>query len=138
MEIIAEIFIQLFGWVFELLGELLLQAFGELIAELIGRSITEPFRRPKPVHPVLATLGYAIFGALAGGISLWLLPSLFIAADWLRALNLAVTPLAAGLMMERLGAWREKRNEATIRLDTFAYGFVFALTMALVRFNWGH
>ena len=80
MEIIAEIFIQLFGWVFELLGELLLQAFGELIAELIGRSITEPFRRPKPVHPVLATLGYAIFGALAGGISLWLLPSLFIAA----------------------------------------------------------
>ena len=94
MEIIAEIFIQLFGWVFELLGELLLQAFGELIAELIGRSITEPFRRPKPVHPVLATLGYAIFGALAGGISLWLLPSLFIAADWLRALNLVVTPRA--------------------------------------------
>ena len=134
MEIIAEIFIQLFGWVFELLGELLLQAFGELI----GRSITEPFRRPKPVHPALAALGYAIFGALAGGISLWLLPSLFIAADWLRALNLVVTPLSAGLMMERLGAWREKRNQATIRLDTFAYGFVFALAMALVRFNWGH
>ncbi len=138
MEIIAEIIIQLVGWIVELLGELLLQAFGELIAELIGRSVKEPFRRPTPVNPWLAAFGYAIFGALAGGISLWVLPSLFISAGWLRALNLVVTPLAAGLMMERLGAWREKRNQETIRLDTFAYGFVFALAMALVRFSWGH
>ena len=138
MEIIAEIFIQLFGWIFEFLSELLLQAFGELIAEWIGRSVKEPFRRPKPVHPGLAVVGYGIFGALAGSISLWVLPSLFISADWLRVLNLVATPLVAGLMMERLGAWREQRNQATIRLDTFAYGFVFALAMALVRYHWGH
>lgn len=138
MEIIAEIILQIVWWIVQFLGELLLQAFGELIAELIGRSLKEPFRRPEPVHPWLAAIGYGIFGATVGAISLWLLPSLFISAQWLRIVNLIVTPLVSGLMMERLGAWREMKDQETIRLDTFVYGFVFALSMALVRFTWGH
>lgn len=138
MEIVVEIIIQIAGWVVQLLGELLLQFFGELIAELIGRSVREPFRRPKPVHPTLAAIGYSIFGAIAGAVSLWILPALFISVEWLRIVNLITTPIAAGLMMARLGAWREKRDQETIRLDTFAYGFIFALAMALVRFVWGH
>jgi hypothetical protein len=138
VEIIAEIIIQIVWWIVQFLGELLLQAFGELIAELIGRGVKEPFRRPEPIHPWLAAIGYGIFGAIAGAISLWVLPSLFISAQWLRIVNLIVTPLVAGLMMERLGAWREMKDQETIRLDTFTYGFVFALSMALVRFTWGH
>lgn len=138
MEIIAEIVIQIIWWIVQFICELLLQAFGELIAELIGRSMKEPFRRPKPIHPWLAATGYSIFGAIAGAISLWVLPSLFISAQWLRVVNLIATPIVAGLMMERLGRWREKEDQETIRLDTFAYGFIFALSMALVRFTWGH
>ncbi len=138
MEIIAEIIIQIVWWILQFFGELLLQAFGELIAELIGRSVKEPFRRPKPIHPWLAAIGYGIFGAITGAISLWVLPALFISAEWLRIVNLIATPLVAGLMMERLGAWREMKDQETIRLDTFAYGFIFALSMALVRFTWGH
>lgn len=138
MEIIAEIIIQIVWWIVQFLGELLLQVFGELIAELIGRSVKEPFRRPDPIHPLLAAIGYGIFGAIAGALSLWVLPSLFIAAEWLRLVNLIVTPLLAGLMMERLGAWRAMKEQETIRLDTFAYGFIFALSMGLVRFTWGH
>lgn len=83
-------------------------------------------------------IGYGIFGAIVGAISLWLLPALFISVEWLRIVNLMATPLVAGLMMERLGAWREKKDQETIRLDTFAYGFIFALAMALIRFTWGH
>ena len=138
MEIIAEIIFQVLLWIVQFVGELLLQAFGELIAELIGRSVKEPFRRPKPIHPWLAAIGYSIFGAIAGAISLWVLPSVFISALWLRIVNLIATPIVAGLMMERLGTWREKKDQKTIRLDTFAYGFIFALSMALVRFTWGH
>lgn len=138
MEIIVEIVIQIVWWIIQVIGEVLLQALFELVAELIGRSVKEPFRRPKPVHPGLAVLGYAIFGAAAGALSLWLLPSLFISAEWLRIANLVLTPLVAGLFMERLGTWRKGRDQETIRLDTFAYGFVFALAMALVRFTWGH
>lgn len=138
MEIIAEIIIQIVWWIAQFLGELLLQVFGELIAELIGRSVREPFRRPKPIQTWMAAIGYGIFGAIAGIISLWVLPSLFISAEWLRIVNLIATPLVAGLVMERLGAWREMKDQETIRLDTFSYGFVFALSMALVRFSWGH
>lgn len=138
VEIIVEILLQAVWWVLQLLGELLLQAFGELIAELIGRSLKEPFRRPAPISPVLAAFGYGLFGAMAGALSLWLLPALFIDAPWLRAVNLIVTPVLAGLMMAQLGAWRERRDQPTIRLDSFAYGYVFALAMAVVRFAWGH
>ena len=45
-----------------------------------------------------------------------------------------LTPLAAGTAMAALGAWGRRREEKTIRLDRFGYGFAFALSMALVRF----
>lgn len=137
-EFIVEIILQIAWWIVQLFGELLLQAFSGLIAEFIGRSVKEPFRRPEPVHPWLAAIGYLIFGAIAGAISLWLFPALFISDQWLRIVNLVLTPVMAGLMMERLGAWRERRDQKTIRLDTLSYGFMFALAMALVRFTWGH
>jgi sterol desaturase/sphingolipid hydroxylase (fatty acid hydroxylase superfamily) len=138
VEFIAEIIIQIVWGILQFLGELLLQAFFELIAELIGRSVKEPFRRPKPVNPWFAAFGYIIFGVAAGGLSLWLVPALFIPSQWLRIANLILTPVVAGLLMDRLGAWREKKDQETIRLDTFSYGFLFALSMALVRFTWGH
>ena len=132
MEFIAEIIIQIVWTILQFLGELLLQAFFEFIAEVIGRSVKEPFRRPKPVHPWLAAIGYIIFGVAAGALSVWILPTLFITSQWLRIANLVLTPLVSGLLMDRLGAWREGKDQETIRLDTFAYGFLFALSMALV------
>ena len=78
MEFIAEIFIQIVWTILQFLGELLLQAVFGFIVEVIGRSVTEPFRHPKPVHPWLAAMGYIIFGGLAGAISVWILPTLFI------------------------------------------------------------
>lgn len=138
MEIIAEVLFQILGWLLQLVGEIILQVIGEAIAELIGHSVREPFRRPKPIHPWLAAIGYAIFGALAGALSLWLMPSLFIEAQWLRVTNVIITPVLAGILMAWVGAWRRKHDKEVIRLDSFAYGWCFALAMALVRFVWGH
>jgi hypothetical protein len=36
--------------------------------------------------------------------------------------------------MGAIGAWRRRRDKAVIRLESFAYGYCFALSMALVRF----
>jgi hypothetical protein len=130
MEIIFEI-------IFQFLGEMLLQIIGEAIAELFGHSVKEPFRRSKPVHPWLAVIGYIIFGAIAGVLSLWLFPSLFIKVEWLRIANLILTPIVSGIVMARIGSWRRKHERETIRLDSFFYGFCFALSMAFVRFTWG-
>ena len=131
-----ELIFQAIWWLLQLLSEILLSAFGELLAELLGRSMSEPFHRPKPVRPWLAAIGYAIFGVVAGAISLWAFPMLFISARWLQVVNLLVSPLLAGVMMERLGAWRETRGQETIALDSFLYGFIFAFAMGLVRFVW--
>lgn len=124
----------IFEVVFQILGELLLQVFFEFLAELGFRGLREPFRRPSPLHPVFAAFCYAGFGAAAGAVSLVFLPHLFILSRAGQLANLVVTPMAAGLLMSLLGAWRRRRGQEIVRLDVFAYGFVFALAMALVRF----
>lgn len=55
-----------------------------------------------------------------------------------RLANLVLTPLAVGLCMSAMGAWRSKRGDALLRIDRFSYGYLFALTMALVRFQFAH
>lgn len=38
---------------------------------------------------------------------------------------------------ENLGRMRRRQGKELIRLDSFMYGFVFALAMTLIRFFWG-
>lgn len=133
MEIIAEVFIALL----QLVAEFVLQVLVEALAELGLRSLGEPFRR-KPTHPVLAAVGYALLGGVMGGVSLWLMPGHFIEVEWLRMLNLFVTPLAAGAVMAGIGAWRRRNEQTPILLDRFGYGFIFAFAMSAVRFAWGN
>lgn len=128
MEIIFEV-------LFSFFGEFLLQVIAEALAELGLHSVREPFRRPP--KPWLAAIGYALLGTIAGGISLLILPHLFVPLHNLQLMNVALTPIAAGLAMMAMGAWRRRRDQELIRLDKFAYGYLFALTMALVRFHFG-
>jgi hypothetical protein len=125
----------LFEILFELFGELLLQIVAEILFEIGLRSIAAPFKT-KP-NPYLATLGYVLFGATAGGLSLWAFPSLFIGSHAGRIANAIVTPFIAGGCMMAIGAWRRRRNQELILLDRFAYGYLFALVMALVRLRFG-
>jgi hypothetical protein len=50
---------------------------------------------------------------------------------------LVLVPIAAGAAMSLMGAWRRRRDQTLIRLDRFAYGYVFAIAMAAIRFTWG-
>jgi multisubunit Na+/H+ antiporter MnhG subunit len=121
--------------IFELLAELLLQIVFEVLAELGVHSVKETFKRPP--NPFVAAIGYAIFGALAGGISLFWHPTHFTKTLTARVAVLILVPLAAGAAMALLGAWRRRRDQSLIRLDRFAYGYLFALAMAATRFTWG-
>jgi hypothetical protein len=127
MEFVFEVILQF-------LGELVLQAIAELLVELGLHSLADPFQRPR--HPVLSTVGFTLWGAIAGGLSLWVLPSSPIHNPLFRQMNLIVTPVACGLMMMLVGKLRLKRGQDTVRLDQFGYAFVFAFAMALVRFLW--
>jgi len=118
--------------IFQFIAEILLQIVVEILVEFGFRSFAEPFRN-KP-NAWFAAAGYALFGAIAGGLSLLVFPSSFIGAKSLQLVNLALAPIAAGAAMSLLGAWRLRRDQTLIRLDRFSYGYLFALSMALIRF----
>lgn len=121
-------------FLFELLFEFLLQIVGEVLVELGLHTVAAPFRRES--HPALAAVGYAFFGALLGAGSLWLVPHHMVRTPLLRAANLVVTPLAVGVCMSCLGAWRARRGQAVYRIDRLWYGALFAFSFAAVRFVW--
>ncbi len=115
----------------EIVGEFVLQVIGEALLELGLHSLAVPFQRAP--NPWLAAFGYALLGAMVGGLSLLVFPSHFVPPPW-RMLNLLATPVAVGGVMALLGAWRSRRGDSVLRIDRFAYGYLFALSVALVRF----
>ena len=120
---------------FELFGEVILQLGFEFLARFGMPFVTTPFRRA--AHPLVAGLGYAALGGVAGGLSLWLLPALFIRSHALQVANALVTPLLCASVMSALGAWRRRHDRQTVLLDRFAYSFIFAFAMALLRLRFG-
>jgi hypothetical protein len=119
---------------FELLLEFIGQIVTEILCELGLHAIKEPFRRPP--NPLFATIGYTLFGALAGLISLFIFPRHMVTLVALRWVNMIVTPLATGAVMAMLGAQRARRGQTVLRIDRFWYSYLFALALAIVRFSW--
>ena len=125
MEFIFEILLQF-------LGEILVQVIFESLAELGARSLADTVKKPK--NPVLSAIGFILWGAMAGGISLLILPKSMISNLVFRQINVLVTPLVAGGVMMLIGRQRGKRGQSLVRLDRFGYAFAFALAMAVVRY----
>ena len=127
----------LFELFFEVLGEVLLQLAVSLLTEAGLHAVRNPDQAPAVRSPWLLATGYGLLGALAGGVSLLLFPNSFMHTRATRIASLLLTPVAGGLAVALLGAWRRRKGQATIELDRFGYGYLFALAMALVRFRWG-
>jgi len=120
-------------FIFELIAEFLLQFVFEVLAEFGIRL----YRGASRVMPEwVAVLGHLALGALAGAISLVFFPEHLSPQGWPRVLNLLLLPIALGGTMSLIGAWRSKRGARVLRIDKFAYGALFAFSMALVRFEW--
>ena len=124
--------------IFQFIGETLLQVVVEVLTEMGLHTMREPFQIRRNRNPLIASLGYAIFGAIAGGLSLWLFPLHLILSHSLQVVGLFASPLAASFIMVGLGAWRRRRGEELVRLDRFAYSFIFAFTMGAIRFAFAH
>ncbi|WII73746.1 hypothetical protein QJS83_07635 [Bdellovibrio sp. 22V] len=114
--------------VFEFFVEIIIQ----VLFELGFHSIAETFKR-KP-NPFVALIGYAVVGAICGGLSLLIVRNHFVNEGSLRVANLILTPLIVGALVSILGARRAKKGMELIRLDKFSYGYIFAFAMALVRY----
>ena len=117
-----------------LLAEFLLQFVIELAAEF-GLHAAKDMAQGRNTMPVgVALLGYVVLGLSLGWLSLLVFPERFVSSSPVPGVSLVVPPLFAGLGMWGIGWLRRRHHGHVIRLDRFTFGFVFALSIALVRF----
>ncbi|MFH2045038.1 MAG: hypothetical protein ABIK92_07815 [Pseudomonadota bacterium] len=146
MEIIFEIVIQCIVEFVPVLFEILVGTFGEVLLQILGeglfefgfRGLVESFNRNKQRNPFLAAIGYLLWGAIIGGLSLFLFRHSLIHQKSFRIMSLVFTPILAGISMSVIGALRKKRGQDLIRIDSFFYGYLFALGMAIVRYYYAN
>lgn len=119
------------SFVVELLVEFVIQGVIEVLVDLGAHSVK---RDGKPPHPLLSVLAYVAIGAALGWLSHLFFPHPLVSHPHAGIANLVLTPVAVGLLMGAIGAWRSRRGSELVRLDKFAYGYAFALAFALVRF----
>ena len=118
---------------FEILLELVLPLFAELLAELAVHHLGQiPWMR-KTGRVVLTAILYFGVGLAAGFFSLLIFPKAFARSSTLPGISLVITPVLGGLLMSYIAWFRVRTWDWTIRLETFAYGFLFAFAMTLLR-----
>jgi uncharacterized membrane protein YeaQ/YmgE (transglycosylase-associated protein family) len=120
-------------FLFELVGELLLQLVVEALAQAGVHVVRHPDRPPREYSPWVIAVGYLLFGLIAGALSLWLFPDYLIRSTAGRIAYLVLGPVAAGAAVAAIGLWRSKRGVPRYGIDRFAYGYLFALSFALLR-----
>lgn len=118
----------------ELFLEVLFEFAGEALLDLLLRALFSVLENPEFRNPLTASLGYAILGALAGGLSVLVFPHPLVQPSRLHGISLVVSPIVTGAIMSLIGSMLRHRGKKVIQLETFGYGFAFAFGMALVRF----
>ena len=117
----------------EILLELVLPLIAEIFAELALHKVTRFVQVQPAARVVVTALMYFGVGLVAGFFSLLIFPKAFVRSSTLPGISLLITPVLGGLVMSYIAWLRVRTWDWTIRLETFAYGFVFAFAMALLR-----
>ena len=118
----------------EFFAEVVLELAGEAIFDLALRAITRLLESTESENPVAAASGYFVLGAMAGGFSLLIFPHHLFRPSRIRGGSLLISPIATGAIMSVVGSVLRGRGKRSIQIETFWYGFAFALGMALIRF----
>lgn len=113
----------------EFFFEVLLQLVFEILELVFTSGIDKRERSPR--SPLVTAILYIVFGVIAGFASLWIFPQAFIHTNLGRIINLILTPVLMGTLAAVFAAWRTGDG---LRLWRFINAYVFALSLALVRF----
>jgi len=135
---------ELLAAILGLIAELLLEAFMELIAaavlDLASRALLDLFTGLTDAikeNKVLTGFMYGLLGVFAGALSLLALPHRLIHRQHpigFHGVSLLISPIIAGLVLTSVGAVMRRWGKKVTPVETFGYGFAFALGMALIRF----
>ncbi len=119
--------------VFEFFLEFILQIVGEVFVEIALQKFSGAAWAHKNFNATRAVLMYLGLGVITGWLSIMIFPHSFIRSSRLHGISLLITPLLAGSAMAGVGWIRRRQDKLVTRLDSFAYGFLFAFGMSLVR-----
>jgi len=128
----------LFELLFEIFGEFFLQIVFEVLASAGLHFVRNTDQGQTSNGSLKLVFGYALMGAMAGGLSLLVFSGAFVHSHTAKVANLIITPLLSGAAMAGIGLWRQRRGQVVVGLDRFFYGFVFAFAMAGIRFLWAN
>lgn len=117
----------------ELILEVLFELAGEAILDLALRAIGEMLGRSEFKNPLVASIGYAILGALTGGLSLLIFPHPLIHPSRVHGISLLIAPVVTGSVMAMIGSILRRQGKKATQIESFGYGFAFAFGMALIR-----
>jgi hypothetical protein len=124
----------LLSGIFEILAEVFFQVAIEAIVGLITRSIRNLFSETSAVSPILAAMGYLLLGLFAGILSVLLFPHRLVPPSRIHGMSLVVSPVITGLIMSQVGALLRRKGKRAVPIESFVYGFTFALGVAIIRF----
>lgn len=126
----------LFELIFNFFGEFLLQLFTEALGGGFKAGWYKATGREHKLKSEHEVAWSVITGVLAGAATLYFFPELAIRWPALQLLNLLLAPTLAGVLVERLRAWREKRSEFSWHV--FGYAALFGVAFAGTRWIFGH
>jgi hypothetical protein len=129
-----DVFFALLSAVAELLFEVLFQVAVEAVVALVVRSIRNVFDETNAINPILATIGYLLLGSAFGIASLRLFPHPFFQPSKFHGISLVISPVITGLVMSQTGIMLRRKGKQAVRIESFGYGFTFALGLAIIRF----
>ena len=129
-----DLLVALLEFLLELLLEVALQAAAEGLFAMLFTAIAEVFSPEEFRQPLVASIGYLLLGSATGGLSLIWFPFPLVHPSRFHGISLIISPVITGSAMALLGSILRGRGKRTINLESFGYGFVFALGMAIIRF----
>jgi hypothetical protein len=120
-------------------AELLFEVFFQVVVEevvvaLIVRFLRKVFKKTTAVNPILATIGYLLLGSAFGLASVRLFPHPFFQPSKFHGISLVISPVITGLVMAQVGVMLRRKGKQAVRIESFGFGFTFALGLAIIRF----
>jgi hypothetical protein len=129
-----DLFAALLSGIVEILLEVFFQVAIEAVVALVSRCIKNMLSESDVVSPVFAAAYYLLLGAIFGAVSVFIIPHPILRPARIHGISLIVSPLITGLIMSQVGVLLRRNGKKTVRIESFAYGFTFALGVAAVRF----
>jgi hypothetical protein len=126
---------ELLGAILASLAELLVELLFEVLAETIVAIFVRLLRRlfGDALDPIVAFVFYSFLGAAFGAASLLVFPHPIFHPSRFHGISLVVSPVITGLMMAQAGSLIRRKGRESVRIESFRYGFAFALGMAIIR-----